>query len=172
MCYSLENMEHNIYIGLGTNLGERETNLRDAVKALAPKISVLAKSLIYETAPWGFSDQPNFLNQVVAAKTNLSSFKLLAYLKNIEACMGRKPTFRNGPRVVDMDILFYDDCVIQEDQLIIPHPRLHLRAFVLVPLVEIAPNLQHPILGCTMQALLHSLGSEGVEQFHPSENIA
>lgn len=165
-------MEHNIYIGLGTNLGEREINLRDAVKALAPKISVLAKSLIYETAPWGFSDQPKFLNQVIAAKTNLSSFELLAYLKNIEASLGRKPTFRNGPRIVDLDILFYDDCVIQEDQLIIPHPRLHLRAFVLVPLVELAPKLKHPKLGRTMQALLHSLGREGVEQFHPSELIA
>ena len=172
MWYSLENMEHNIYIGLGTNLGERETNLRDAVKALAPKISVLAKSLIYETTPWGFSDQPKFLNQVIAAKTNLSSFELLAYLKNIEAYMGRKATFRNGPRVIDLDILFYDDCVIQEDQLNIPHPRLHLRAFVLVPLVDLAPKLQHPVLGCTMQALLHSLGREGVEQFHPSEFMA
>ena len=165
-------MEHNIYIGLGTNLGERETNLRDAVKAFAPKISVLAKSLLYETAPWGFSDQPNFLNQVIAAKTNLSSFELLAYLKNIEASLGRKPNFRNGPRIVDLDILFYDDCVIQEDQLIIPHPRLHLRAFVLVPLVELAPKLKHPKLGRTMQDLLHSLGREGVEQFHPSEFIA
>ena len=172
MWYSLENMEHNIYIGLGTNLGERETNLRDAVNALAPKISVLAKSLIYETAPWGFSDQPKFLNQVIAAKTYLSSFELLAYLKNIETYLGRKETFRNGPRVIDLDILFYDNCVVQEDQLNIPHPRLHLRAFVLVPLVELAPKLQHPVLGCTMQALLHSLGREGVEQFHPSEFIA
>ncbi len=161
-------MEHKIYIALGTNLGDREFHLREAVQALAPKVHVLAQSLIYETVPWGFREQPDFLNQVIAAKTDLSAYELLAYLKEIETRLGRKPTFRNGPRTVDLDILFYDDLVLHEDQLIIPHPRLPQRAFVLVPLMDIAPDLQHPILGCTIKALLDTLDSEGVEPFHPS----
>ena len=162
-------MEHKIYIALGTNLGDRELHLREAVQALAPKIQVLAQSLIYETAPWGFREQPDFLNQVIAAQTNLSPHELLAYLKDIEIRLGRRPTFRNGPRTVDLDILFYDDLVIDEHHLIIPHPRLEQRAFVLVPLMDIAPDFQHPKLGCTIKTLLDTLGSEGVVPFHPSE---
>lgn len=166
MWYSLENMEHKIYLALGTNLGDRTNNLRDAVAAFAPEVRVFAQSPIYETAPWGFDDQPDFLNQVIAAETDLSPLALLAHLKDIESRLGRKPSFRNGPRIVDLDILFYDDCVVQEDELVIPHPRLHQRAFVLVPLVDLAPTFQHPILRCNIQTLLDALGSEGVAQLH------
>ncbi len=162
-------MEHKIYLSIGTNLGDREFHLREAVQALTPKVSVLNESLIYETIPWGFRDQPDFLNQVIAAKTKLSPHELLAYLKNIEVQIGRKPNFLNGPRVVDLDILFYDDYIFDDDHLIIPHPHLHQRAFVLVPLVEIAPKLLHPIYGSTVKELLDSLGSEGVEPFLKSE---
>ena len=162
-------MDHKIYIALGTNLGDREFHIREARKSLAPKVCVLAQSMIYETVPWGFLEQPDFLNQVVAAKTNLSPIELLAYLKDIEIHLGRKPTFRNGPRIVDLDILFYDDCVIDEKELVIPHPRLDQRAFVLIPLMDIAPDLEHPTLGCTIKALTHSLGSDGVVPYHRSE---
>jgi len=168
MWYSLKNMEHKIYIALGTNLGDREIILQDAVAALAPDVSVSHQSPIYETAPWGFADQPNFLNQVIAAETNLSPFELLTYLKEIESRLGRKPTFQNGPRVVDLDILFYDDCVIRENVLVIPHLRLHQRAFVLVPLADIAPNLIHPTIQKTIQSLLDSCGREGVTLFRNS----
>ena len=92
----------------------------------------------------------------------------MAYLKEIESRLGRKPTFRNGPRIVDLDILFYDDCVLQEDDLVIPHPRLHQRAFVLAPLADIAPDLLHPTMQNTIQTLLESCGNEGVALFSTS----
>ncbi|MEN8172836.1 MAG: 2-amino-4-hydroxy-6-hydroxymethyldihydropteridine diphosphokinase [Chloroflexota bacterium] len=161
-------MEQKIYLALGTNLGDREINLRDALAALPPKVSLSEQSPIYETVPWGFDDQPNFLNMVIEGGTNLSPFELLAYLKEIEFQLGRRPTFRNGPRVVDLDILFYDDWIVQSEELVIPHPRLHKRAFVLVPLADIAPNFLHPSIQTPIQELLDSLGSEGVVLYRPS----
>ena len=140
-------MKHTTYIALGTNLGERLDNLRAAITALAPDVTLLAKSHVYETPPWGVTDQPAFLNMVVKAETDLEPDATLKYLKQIEAELGREKSVRWGPRLIDLDILFYDDLVINTPPLIIPHPRLHERAFVLVPLADVAAEYVHSVLG-------------------------
>jgi 2-amino-4-hydroxy-6-hydroxymethyldihydropteridine diphosphokinase len=145
---------HTIYLALGANLGERAANLRSALSMLPPEVRVLAESRVYETPPWGYTDQPAFLNMAVKAETNLAPQALLAFLKQVEAGVGRVPTFRYGPRSIDVDILFYDDLVMQTEMLTIPHPRLHERAFVLTPLMDLAPDLLHPALKRTLADLL------------------
>lgn len=152
-----------IYIALGTNLGQREANLQAARDAFLPEIQILAQSPLYQTEPWGVTDQPDFLNQVVKAETNLSPLELLDYLKNVEKQVGRTPTVRYGPRIVDLDILFYGDLVFENERLTIPHPRLAERAFVLVPLFKTAPDFRHPILRKTISELLSQVDQEGVE---------
>jgi len=147
-------MSHVIYLALGTNLGDRPANLRAAIAALAPQARVQAESRIYETPPWGFLDQPAFLNMALCAETDLPPAELLAFLKQLESDLGRVPTFRNGPRLIDIDILFYDDLILNTPPLVIPHPRLHERDFVLVPLADIAPDLIHPVLNQSIRALL------------------
>ncbi|GAB4486006.1 MAG: 2-amino-4-hydroxy-6-hydroxymethyldihydropteridine diphosphokinase [Anaerolineales bacterium] len=152
-------MPHTIYLALGTNLGHRLANLRAAIHSLAPQVRLQAESRIYETAPWGFLDQPAFLNMALRAETDLPPADLLAFLKQRETELGRVPTFRNGPRLIDIDILFYDDLVLNTPPLVIPHPRLQERDFVLIPLAEIAPNLVHPVLGQSIRALLQALAA-------------
>ncbi len=147
-------MLHTIYLALGTNLGDRLANLRAAIAALAPQACVMAESCIYETEPWGFSEQPAFLNMAVRAETDLAPADLLAFLKSLETDLGRTPTFRNGPRLIDIDILFYDDLILHTPPLVIPHPRLHERDFVLVPLADIAPDFIHSVLNQSIRALL------------------
>lgn len=154
-----------IYLGLGSNLGDRLDNLRAARAALPPRVSVLRASQVYETLPWGYADQPPFLNQVLEAHTLLAPRRLLAHLKSIENRLGRTPTFRYGPRLIDIDILFYGSQIIEMDGLIIPHPRLAERAFVLVPLAELAPDLVHPQSGLSIQQLLTQFDPTGVEVF-------
>ena len=153
------------YIALGTNKGNREVNLQAARQAFPPHIQILEQSPIYQTEPWGYADQPDFLNQGVNAKTMLSPLELLAYLKEIEKRLGRTPTLRYGPRVVDLDILFYDDLVFENEKLTIPHPRLAERAFVLVPLSKIAPTLRHPVREKTIHELLSQVDQTGVELY-------
>ena len=153
-----------VYLSLGTNLGERLDNLATARAMLSPDVRVEKLSSVYETAPWGYSDQANFYNQVLLGKTMLTPLRLLNKLKRIEKMMGREQTFRYGPRVIDLDILFYESRIINTKRLQIPHPRLQERAFVLVPLVEIAPDFVHPQLGLTMQALLDQVGEGGVQK--------
>ncbi|PWH11973.1 MAG: 2-amino-4-hydroxy-6-hydroxymethyldihydropteridine diphosphokinase [Anaerolineae bacterium] len=156
---------HTVYLALGTNLGDRLANLRTAIDSLAPQVQVLAESHIYETEPWGFSAQPAFLNMAIRAQTSLSPTDLLSFLKELESTLGRVPTFRNGPRLIDLDILFYDDLIFNSPPLAIPHPRLHERAFVLIPLVEIAAQLIHPLLGKPIYELANTVDASGVVLF-------
>jgi 2-amino-4-hydroxy-6-hydroxymethyldihydropteridine diphosphokinase len=158
-------MQHTIYLALGTNLGERPDNLRLAREALPPAVVVEVCSPIYETAPWGYADQPAFLNQVLKAVTQLSPQDLLAYLKQIETRLGRQESFRNGPRLIDIDILFYDDLILDTPELVIPHPRMEGRAFVWAPLADIAPYLRHPILGRTPREVLATIDTQGIELY-------
>jgi len=139
-------MDHIIFLGLGSNMGNRLTNLKAAVLNFSPQISVKKKSSVYETPPWGFVEQDAFLNQVIKAETYLEPEPLLRHLKRLETALGRVPNFQNGPRLIDIDILFFDDAVIDTPPLVVPHPRLHERAFVLVPLAEIEPDFVHPTL--------------------------
>ena len=158
-------MGHTVYIALGTNLGDRLANLRAAIESMPPDVVVRAESPIYETPPWGYENQPPFLNMVVKAETELSPGPLLRYLKQLEVALGREQNFRWGPRLIDLDILFYDDRVIDTPPLIIPHPRLHERAFVLVPLADLAPDLIHPVLQRSINALLAGLNPSGIVRF-------
>jgi 2-amino-4-hydroxy-6-hydroxymethyldihydropteridine diphosphokinase len=130
------------YLGLGTNLGDRHANLASATAALAAAGTVTRTSRRYETAPVGFTHQPRFLNQVVELDTNLAPPELFHALKRIEDAMGRSGKLRNGPRLIDIDILLYDDVVLSTPELAIPHPRLTHRAFVLRPLAELVDHVQ------------------------------
>lgn len=157
--------EHTVYLALGTNLGDRLANLKQAITSLPPQMEVRAKSGVYETPPWGFEDQPKFLNQVIKANTYLDAEPLLKHLKRLEVALGRKETFPNGPRLIDMDLLFYDDLVVNKPSLVIPHPRLHERGFVLLPLMEIAPNLVHPVTKKSVREMAELSNTEGIEKF-------
>ena len=138
-------MTHTVYLSLGSNVGERAANLTCALELLKKKgIVIEALSSIYETEPQGLSDQPWFLNMVARAKTTLSPKKLLQVLLAVEEQMGRERSVRWGPRIIDLDILLYDNQVIRDRQLQVPHPRMTDRAFVLVPLLEIAPDIALP----------------------------
>jgi 2-amino-4-hydroxy-6-hydroxymethyldihydropteridine diphosphokinase len=129
------------YLGLGTNLGDREANLEEAITRLERLGAITKRSQVIETEPWGFTDQPRFLNMVVALQTDLPPDCLLTELKSIENEMGRVATFRYGPRLIDLDILLYGDKAVELPGLNIPHPRMAERSFVMEPLAEIAPEV-------------------------------
>lgn len=156
--------EHIVYLALGSNLKKRSANLKAAISSLRPQMDVKARSKVYETPPWGVTDQPKFLNQVVKAKTYLAPELLLKHLKRLEIALGRKKSVRYGPRLIDIDILFYDDLVFETPDLVIPHPSLHERGFVLLPMMDIAPDLMHPVQEKTISEMLVSCDLRGIVQ--------
>ena len=158
-------MDHIVYLALGSNMGNRLSNLKAAVLNLTPQMTVKQKSAIYETPPWGFIEQDAFLNQVVKVTTYLEPEPLLRHLKRMETALGRVPNFQNGPRVIDIDILFFDKMIINTPPLVVPHPRLHERAFVLVPLAEIEPDFVHPILQRPINKILEDVDRSEIKLF-------
>jgi len=148
------------YISAGSNIGDRAANLDFGERRLGEHGKILQASSVFETEPVGFADQPWFLNQVFKLETELPPRELLALCNKIERDGGRVRTFANAPRTLDLDILLYDGLIISEPDLIIPHPRMAERRFVLVPLAEIAPDLPHPVEKKTVRELLYRFTSE------------
>lgn len=133
-----------VYLGLGTNLGDRAANLSEALRRIAAFVQVERQSSVYETEPVGYAEQPDFWNMVVSGSTDLPAGQLMDELLAVERALGRQRTFKNAPRIIDIDILLYDDIVTTDHALQIPHPRMQERAFVLRPLLEIAPDARDP----------------------------
>jgi 2-amino-4-hydroxy-6-hydroxymethyldihydropteridine diphosphokinase len=150
-----------VYIALGTNLGDREANLSSALAELGGRVHIGKRSPVYQTEPWGVTEQPRFLNMVVSGETDLPPEELLHFLKGIERGIGRTGGIRYGPRVIDLDVLFYGDDIIEDKELVIPHPRIAERRFVLVPLADIAASFVHPVLGATVRDLLARSPDDG-----------
>lgn len=156
------NSTHLAYIGFGSNIGDRLTHIQNAIHALSKTegITLQKISAVYKTDPVGYEAQAHFLNGVAAIQTDLPPLSLLHTLKDIEIAIGRKHRIRWGPREIDLDILIYGDLCLQTEKLVIPHPEMHLRRFVLVPLAEIVPDLVHPVFQETVQTLLERLEDE------------
>jgi len=145
-----------VYLGIGSNIGRREDNCRRAISLLEENgLTITKRSAMRETEPWGVKDQPQFVNMAVEAETDVSPRELLLLLKRIESTMGRLPGKKWGPRVIDIDILMYDNLEMDEADLTVPHPLMHERVFVLGPLSEIAPEKVHPVLHKTVRELLN-----------------
>ena len=159
MLLSTPNPIHLVYIGFGSNIGDRRAHIQNAIHTLSKTegIALQKVSSVYTTDPVGYEAQAQFLNGVVAIETSLSPLALLHTLKHIETAIGRKHRIRWGPREIDLDILIYGDLCVQTEKLVIPHPEMHLRGFVLIPLAEIAPDLLHPVFQESIQTLLSRL---------------
>ncbi|NLT21350.1 MAG: 2-amino-4-hydroxy-6-hydroxymethyldihydropteridine diphosphokinase [Syntrophomonadaceae bacterium] len=149
-------MKRDIYIGLGSNMGFKRRNIETAIDNIEkiPGVDLVKKSSLYETDPWGKTDQDKFLNQVIMIETALGADELLDYLLEIEIKMGRQRLEKWGPRVIDLDILLYGNQVIQTDRLRVPHPHMRERLFVLIPLQEIGTDLRFPEDGITIEEVL------------------
>jgi len=151
---------HLVYLALGTNLGDRKQNLREALQRLPPGVEIVAISRLYETEPAYVLNQPSFLNIAVKGSTALAPTELLVYLKQIETDVGREKTIRFGPREIDLDIIFYDDLVLKTSDIHIPHPRMAERGFVLRPLADIAADVVHPTLKQSVADLAAKLSAK------------
>jgi 2-amino-4-hydroxy-6-hydroxymethyldihydropteridine diphosphokinase len=159
-----------VYIALGSNIGDRAANLAEARRRMERlDIAIVRESSIYETAPWGYLEQPRFLNQVVEAATNWMPRQLISRLKQVERGMGRRQTVRNGPRNIDLDILLYGDAIVSAPGLEIPHPRMGERRFVLEPLTQLAGDLRHPRTGATIRQMLAAVADQGARRWRPEE---
>ncbi len=154
-----------VYLALGSNLGDRHGHLIAALDRLQRRVAIDAISAIYQTEPWGYADQPRFLNAACTGTTDLAAEELLAFAKTIEAELGREPTFRYGPRTIDIDILMYGDVVIDTDHYRVPHPGLHKRDFVLAPLRDIAAEVIHPVLQQPIGLLAQAVDLSPVKRF-------
>ena len=160
-------MGHVAYIGIGSNVGDKLSNCKKAISEIlnVDRHKLLAKSSLFKTQPVGYTSQDWFVNGVIKIETDLEAPELLHTLKTIESQMGRSESFRWGPRIIDLDILFFDDLEIRTEDLQVPHPLIQNRQFVLIPLVEIDPNLVHPVFKKTIQSLLtHLKEDQGVEK--------
>ncbi len=150
-----------VYLGLGTNLGDKEQNLHSAILYIEKQIgSVVSLSAFYNSEPWGFESVNSFLNAVLCVETDLLPLDLLHQTKQIEVCMGRTAKSSDGiysDRIMDIDLLLYDDLIMETPQLVLPHPLMNQRVFVMEPLAQIAPDLKHPVLHCTMAELLKKI---------------
>lgn len=146
-----------VYLGLGSNMGDRQANLCRALELLSSRVRLEKLSPVYDTAPMGNNNQPRFLNMVCCGSTSLAPSSLLSFVKTIEKKMERKPGPPNSPRPIDIDILCYGDSIIESPALAIPHPHMAERSFVLAPLADIAPGLRHPVNGKTVRQLLETL---------------
>jgi 2-amino-4-hydroxy-6-hydroxymethyldihydropteridine diphosphokinase len=157
-----------VYLGLGSNLYNRAQNLRDAVERLqCSRLQILRASSVYETQAMYLEDQPRFLNIVVECRTDMFPRMVLARLQRIEKALGRIRTVQNGPRIIDIDILFFGKFIIDAPDLQVPHPKLSERRFVLEPLVELVPDLIHPVAKKKVAELLALLPPQGVKRLHP-----
>jgi 2-amino-4-hydroxy-6-hydroxymethyldihydropteridine diphosphokinase len=159
-----------VAIGLGTNVGDRFENLARALGALHERIGTLtALSRVYASEPVGFREQPEFWNAVALFETALAPLHVLEQTRTIERELGRVATFHDGPRSIDLDVLLYDDLVVSSGALVVPHPRLHERAFVLRPLAELAPHTIHPLLARSIDALRADVAEQ---RAHPLEDAS
>jgi 2-amino-4-hydroxy-6-hydroxymethyldihydropteridine diphosphokinase len=164
---------HTVFLSLGTNLADRQANLLEARRRLGSQVAITGASSIYETDPWGFEEQPPFLNQVLVGQTVLAPEALLTLCKDIEGQMGRQPTFRYGPRLIDIDILMVDQLRLNTERLTLPHPRLTERAFVIIPLAELAPDVNIPGAEATASELAQGLEETGgVKRWIPEDDDA
>ena len=167
-------MGHIAYIGIGSNIGDKVSQCEKAISEIlnVDRHKLLAKSSLFKTLPIGYTSQDWFVNGVIKIETDLEPLDLLRSLKVIESQLGRKETFRWGPRAIDLDILIFDEKEIQTEELQIPHPLIHLRQFVLIPLSEIDRGLIHPVLKKTIQELLDDFkGDQGVKKLDSSRRL-
>jgi 2-amino-4-hydroxy-6-hydroxymethyldihydropteridine diphosphokinase len=158
---------HRVFLGLGSNLGDRRLNLQQAVHLLGETMEVERLSSVYDTAPMLVIDQPRFLNMVCLVMTELSPEQVLVQVKTIEHTLGRVAGPRFGPRLIDIDLLLYDDLILASPSLTLPHPRMPQRAFVLLPLSELAPTLKHPVLHTRIAELAQAVPHTGVDKLGP-----